>query len=260
MSVLDRDLTFAMTFCRKLRGGSQSILVHASDGCMYVVKFANNFQGPNLLFNESAGSELYRACGLPVPVWRPVVVSDSFLDKNPDCWMDTEAGRLRPSPGLRFGSRFLGGNGRDILEILPNSSFKRVRNQASFWLAWLIDVCAAHGDNRQAVFEEDAEGWLDAYFVDHGNLFGGANAGEKRGFLASRYIDRRIYIQVPQETLRGFQSIVRGLDADRLRQRIEAIPSDWKQASGLKEFECCLAEAFTAIPCAKRARHTCGFD
>jgi hypothetical protein len=240
MSVLVKDVTFVTQYVRNLRGGSQPILVQASDGFLYVVKFGNNLQGPNLLFNESAGSELYRACGLPGPAWIPVVVSDSFLDKNPDCWMQTAEGRLRPSSGLCFGSRFLGGNGRRLLEILPASRFKRVHNQASFWLAWLIDVCAEHGDNRQAIFEEDAEGWLVASFVDHGHLFGGPKADLKRNFRASRYLDPRIYVRMSSDALLGFQSVIRALDVDRLWQRIEEIPGEWREVSARESFERCL--------------------
>ena len=240
MLTLGKDPAFVTHFVRNLRGGSQPILARASDGFLYVVKFANNLQGPNLLFNEGAGSELYHACGLPVPKWRPLVVSDSFLDKNPECWMQTPEGHLRPASGLCFGSRFLGGNGKRILEILPGSMFKRVRNQMSFWLAWLIDVFAEHVDNRQAIFEEGADGWLDAYFIDHGHLFGGPNADSKRHFRASRYLDRRIYGQVSSETLLDFQNVLHALDADRLRQRIEAIPAEWSHVSACEGFERCL--------------------
>jgi hypothetical protein len=240
MLTLGKDLPFVTHYVRNLRGGSQPILAWASDGLPYVVKFANNPQGPNLLFNESAGSELYRACGLPAPEWTPLWVSDSFLDRNPDCWMQTEEERLRPASGLCFGSRFLGGNGKRILEILPSSMFKRVRNQVSFWLAWLIDVCAEHVDNRQAIFVEDAEGWLEGHFVDHGHLFGGPNSDLKRHFSASRYLDQRIYGQVSFDTLLDFGDVLRALDADRLRQRIEAIPAEWSHASAREGFERCL--------------------
>src|ERR1017187_5416922 len=113
MPALGKDFVFLTQYIRKLRGGSQPILAEASDGHTYVVKFANNLQGPNVLFNESAGSELYCAFGLPVPEWRPVTASEDFLDKNPDCWMQTPEGRLRPASGLCFGSRFLAENGQD---------------------------------------------------------------------------------------------------------------------------------------------------
>lgn len=240
MSILENHSSFLTHHIKRLRGGSQPILAQASDGFEYVVKFADNLQGPNLLFNESAGSELYRTCGLPVPEWRPLVVSDSFLDKNPDCWMQTPEGRLRPASGLCFGSRFLGGDGKRFLEILPGSSFKRVRSRARFLLAWLIDICAEHCDHRQAIFEEDAEGRLDAYFVDHGHLFGGPKANLKRNFRASRYLDPRIYFEVSTEAQIDFQNALQVLDADRLRQRIEALPSDWRQASAVEGVERCL--------------------
>jgi hypothetical protein len=240
MGTLGRDFAFLTAYIRKLRGGSQPILAQASDGFLYVVKFANNLQGPNLLFNESAGSELYRSCGLPVPEWTPLRASDSFLDKNPDCWMETPEGRLRPASGLCFGSRFLGGNGKRLFEILSGSMYKRVRNQASFWLAWLVDVCAEHVDNRQAIFVENAERSLDAYFVDHGHLFGGPYADLKRRFGASRYLDHRVYGQIPAETLLDFQGVLHALDADRLRRRIEAIPSEWGDMSARDGFERCL--------------------
>jgi hypothetical protein len=94
---------------RNLNGGSQPILAQASNGLFYVVKFINNLQGPNLLFNESIGSELYRACGLSVPSWEPLIVSESFIESNPGCWMQTPEGRRRPASGLCFGSRFSSG-------------------------------------------------------------------------------------------------------------------------------------------------------
>jgi hypothetical protein len=240
MTAFGKDSAFVTQYVRSLRGGSQPILARASDGFLYVVKFANNLQGPNLLFNESAGSELYLACGLPVPEWAPLWIADSFLDKNPNCWMQTPEGRLRPASGLCFGSRFLGMDGKRLLEILPGSMFQRVRNQVSFWLAWLIDVCAEHVDNRQAVFVEDPQGWLEAHFVDHGHLFGGPMAESNRNFRVSRYLDPRIYTGVSFRALLDFQMRLRTLDLDKLRQRIEAIPSEWSPASARQRFDCCL--------------------
>ncbi|HMD78158.1 MAG TPA: hypothetical protein VKG86_12390 [Terracidiphilus sp.] len=240
MPAFGKDFVVATQYIRNLRGGSQPILVQASDGLVYVAKFTNNLQGPNLPFNESMGSELYRLCGLAVPSWKPLLVTDSFLDQNTDCWMQTPEGRLRPASGLCFGSRFLGGDGVRLLEILPGTSFKRVRNQASFWLAWLVDICAEHVDNRQAVFVEDAEGWLNAFFVDHGHLFGGPKADLHKGFLASRYLDPRIYPDVSSEQLLDFHRVVLALDADKLWQTVQALPDDWKTVSAVNGFAKCL--------------------
>lgn len=231
MHAFGQKNVFVTHYIRNLHGGSQPILAQASDGLSYVVKFTNNLQGPNLPFNESMGTELYRACGLAVPSWNPLTLSDSFIDSNPDCWMQTSDGILRPASGLCFGSRFMGGKGKRLLEILSASSFQRVRNRKSFWLAWLIDICAAHADNRQAIFERDADGWLEAYFIDHGHLFGGPSANLKKNFQVSRYLDPRMYQNVCSLELLSFQKIVKTLDSDRLWQRAETLPLDWKTAS-----------------------------
>ncbi len=240
MQALGKDFVFVTHYIRNLRGGSQPILAQASDGHTYVVKFANNLQGPNVLFNEAAGNELYRACGLPVPEWRPVWVSDEFIDKNPDCWIQTAQGRLRPASGLCFGSRFLGEKGNRVHEILPRTSFERIRNPSRFWLAWLIDVCAEHVDNRQVLFTEDSAGWLDAHFIDFGHFFGGPKGDLKKNFRASRYLDSRLYVKVSSKTFQGIERVIKALEADKLGERIDAIPSEWKHESVLNGFERCL--------------------
>jgi len=240
MSALGKDHAFLTEHIRNLRGGSQPILAQASDGLLYVVKFINNLQGPNLLFNEGAGAELYRACGLAVPKWKPLLVTDSFLDRNPDCWMQAPEGRLRPLPGMCFASSYLGTDGVRLQEFLPATSFHLISNRNSFWLAWLLDVCAEHVDNRQAVFVERADARLDAFYIDHGHLFGGPNAALRKHFCASRYLDPRIYPDISSKNLLEFQRVVQALNVDRLWERVQDFPTDWKQGSALELFARCL--------------------
>jgi hypothetical protein len=240
MSISGQMPVFLTRHIRNLRGGSQPILAEASDGLLYVVKFSNNLQGVNLPFNESMGSELYRAFGLAGPSWKPLFVTDGFLDQNQDCWMQTPEGRLRPDTGLCFGSRFLGGAGIRLLEILPASSFKRVRNQMSFWLAWLVDICAEHSDNRQAIFVEDRTGGLQAHFVDHGHLFGGPKGEQRLRFEASRYLDPRVYPHVSSQEVAKVQKAAQLLDVDQLRRQMLRLPDGWKTESAFSRFEACL--------------------
>jgi hypothetical protein len=239
--------TTRVTKCiRKLRGGSQAILAQADDGLIYVVKFSKNPQGVGLPFNESAGSELYRAYRLAVPSWKPLLVTEAFLEQNQNCWMQTPEGLLKPDAGLCFGSRYLGGDGIRLLEILPGTSFKRVRNHESFWLAWLIDICACHADNRQAIFREDGEGWLDSFFIDHGHLFGGPKGEQRPHFLASRYLDTRIYQDLSSRYCLDAPGIAASLDVDQLWQRVKAFPDEWKTESALDGFELCLGRLSNA--------------
>jgi len=239
--VQGKSINFLTSHVKKLRGGSQPILAQASDGNFYVVKFINNLQGANLCFNESAGSELFRALGLPVPIWKPLRVTDAFIDHNRACWIQTETGSLRPEPGLCFGSQYLGREGVRLLEVLPGSSFSRVLNIRNFVLAWLIDIFAKHADNRQAIFIEDASRGLKAFFVDHGHLFGGPKGDLQPKSVTSRYLDPRIYQGVCSQYLMSCQETARRLDADRLWQRVQALPSEWKTASALDEFAQCIS-------------------
>jgi len=239
-----------------LRGGSQPILARASDGALYVVKFADNPQGEQLLFNEAVGNEIFRQMGLSVPEWRPLEVTDTFLDSNPGCWTYTESGVKRPAAGLCYGSRFLGNRSERLYEVLAATSFTRVLNRNSFWLAWLIDVLANHTDNRQVVFRGSLDGTLQAFFVDFGDLFGSAKGGQQSHMQASRYLDRRIYADVSSHYLSTLSKVARCLDADSIWQSSKTLPDGWSTASaleGLRAFldrvqsRSCVQEALEAM-------------
>lgn len=242
MPVLEGTYSKVTHFIKKLPGGSQPVLVQAEDDLLYVAKFADNLQGTNLPFNESMGAELYRACGLTVPLWKPLLLTDEFLERSPGAWMQTEQGLQRPSAGLCFGSRYLGADKARLYEILPSTAFHRVCNRADFWLSWLIDVCADHTDNRQALFLEGADGQLLSYFIDHGHLFGGPGSGRgaKTHFAASRYLDARIYPQLSSRDSLGVLRSLECFDMQPVRRRLSAIPDAWKTASALDSLDRCL--------------------
>ncbi len=239
MSALGEKPAFLTHHIRNLRGDSQPILAEASDGLLHVVKFTNNLQGPNLQFNESMGTELYRLSNLPVPCWRPLLVTRKFLDKNPACRIETPYGNLRPAEGLCFGSRFLGSCNIRLLEIIPQSSMKRVGNLTDFWMAWLLDICAGHADNRQAIFRQE-NGLLDAIFLDHGHMFGGPKGDRRLPFEACRYLDRRIYADIPFKYVSDLRRIAVNLDTDKLWKVMQQLPAEWKTDSAVEKFAECL--------------------
>lgn len=240
MLALSNEPVTVRRFIRNLRGGSQPILTEASDGHLYIVKLANNLQSPNLAFNESMGTELYRALNLPISSWRQVQVTDSFLDQNPGCWTQGPAEWLRPTPGLRFGSRYLGEQGTRIYEILPGSFFTRVRNLPDFWLAWLVDVCAGNGENRQAIFCEVNDKKLNAVFIDHGHMFSGSNEEPRFPVRAAAYLDLRVYRGMTKDVLMHLRKSVARLKTDMLCRQAEDLPGGWKTNSALQCFAGCL--------------------
>ena len=231
-------------FICKLRCGSQALLARASDNNLYITKFRNNPQGGNLLFNECMGTELFRRGGLPVPCWRPLVVTRQFVADNPGCWVETPDGLCPPEIGACFGSLFLGTGGMELFEILPGNSFKWVANRSDFWLAWLLDVCARHADNRQALFHKESKDKLAAVFIDHGHMFCGPIGNVKSHFIASQYYqDPRIYPNVSSELVRWLQLTVAHIDVDWLWTRVLSLPEDWITHSGL----CNLAECLDTL-------------
>jgi hypothetical protein len=110
----------------------------------------------------------------------------------------------------------------------------------------LIDICAQHADNRQAVFLQNGDGWLDAYFVDHGHLFAGPNGELRRRYEASRYLDSRIYQAVSSAELVSFQKIARNLDVDRLWKSVQTLPDTWKTPTALAGYAECLTRLSTS--------------
>jgi hypothetical protein len=240
MPVMQRDFAEVTQFVRSLRGGSQSIVVEASDGLYYVAKFTNNLQGPNLSFNESMGTELFRACGLSVPDWKPLLLTEDFLDRNPSCSMQTPTGRLRPASGLCFGSQFLDSGSSRLLQIFPEVMFKRLKNRSSFWLAWLIDICADHADDRQAVFQNDSKGWWEAFFVDHGHLFGGPKGNLRPAPIESLSLDPRIYPDLAPKPALDKLWVNHNVNVDQIWTKNQALPDEWKTKSASDSFARCL--------------------
>ncbi len=227
-------------FIRNLRGSSQPILAEASDGLLYVVKFANNLQGSNLLFNECIGTELYRLGGLAVPNWQPLLVNRRFMERNPHCWIESARGRFNPDSELCFGSRFLGAEDVELFEILPGSFHRRLRNRHDFWLAWLLDVCASHADARQAIFRKGARGRLEAVFIDHGHMFGGPRGDITPRSIASRHLDSRLYADVSSERIAELARSVLELEADGLWLRVRSLPAEWVNDSTERRLGECL--------------------
>lgn len=237
MHALDNTQVRAERFIRRLRGGSQPVLVEGSDGLVYVLKFLNNPQGSNLLFNESMGTEVFKAARLPVAPWKPINLSQQFIDSTPNCWMQSEQGDVRPQAGICFGSLFVGQQRTRLLQVLPRADFGRIRKRSSFWLAWLVDLCCGHTDTRQAVFLEDRKGRLDPWFVDMGHIFSGADGSQKsHGIVRCRYADQRIYPEVPPTETSRFLSTIKSLNADALWKITRKLPEDWLSAKALRAF------------------------
>jgi len=204
-----------------MRGGCQSSLVRASDGCRYVLKMLDNPEGRDNLFHEALGSGLAQVLGLPVPTWRVLDVSESFIEQNPQVWFESEGRLTRPSPGLHFGSAFVEAlPGGEIYQMVPAGWYPRLVNAGDFLGVLLLDLLANHSDNRQALFVQiPGTRQLKAVFIDHGQMFGHTDSLRMR-IGRARFLDTRVY------GARGSGSAFALAGADNERKRLHHFLSD----------------------------------
>jgi hypothetical protein len=220
----------ANKYIRKMRGGSQSILVRANDGRHYVVKMMDNPIGPNLLANEHMGSLLANAVGLPVAQAKGIILSDSFIDSHPDLWFELTSGVRRPNKGMHLGSLFVGqtsGVGRPLEYISP-SRVSAITNREAFLGMYLLDVWANHQDNRQAIFRRSSTNELEVCFIDHGHMFGGPEWSFHGNLGSARHLETAVYTDLWQDEqvafwISRFQTVI----PEMLMSIVPAMTSDW---------------------------------
>jgi hypothetical protein len=121
---------YAQQHIRRMRGGSQSQFMRASDGHYYIIKLQGNPQHTRVLANEFIASRLGRYLGLPMPEVAVIYVSDWLIENTPDLRFDV-AGLATPCrSGLQFGSRYVADPETDmIFDYLPESlMLEKTRN------------------------------------------------------------------------------------------------------------------------------------
>lgn len=220
-------------FVAKMRGGSQSALIEASDGLQYVVKWQHNPQGARIVLNEALGSALYKEIGLPTPEWAAIEISDAFIDANRGLWFDTCHGFVRPTAGIHFASLRMGTETQTVFEVLPGTWFTRIQNRDTFLGALVADVWSEHVDSRQALFlQEDGQHALSVVYIDHGHMFGGPDGAQVMRLRACFHLDMRIYASLElvdglnywiQRIQDGGQAIV--------ANAVASIPEEWLSTS-----------------------------
>jgi hypothetical protein len=169
----------AVQHIRRMRGGAQGQLMLGSDGHVYVVKFQNNPQHVRVLANELLATRLAVAAGLSAPHAELVEVSPWLVDNTPELEMDFGRRRERCTPGLQFGSRFVGGlMPGQVVDFLPEDQLGEMKNAAEFAGILALDKWTANANGRQAVFtRKQRERRYKAVFIDYGYCF---HAGEWR--------------------------------------------------------------------------------
>ena len=221
----------ATVYIRKMLGGSQSHLVVASDGNVYVIKSVDNPQHRRVPLHEWFVTYIADRIGLSVAPRRIVNTTPSFINASPDYgaeWRESEYRRY--SSGPCFGSRFLGGllPGRTY-DYLPESSLLKVVNKREFIGALVLDKWTCNSDGRQAVFILDQRRQnYKVYFIDHGYCFNEGRDKMEDAPLKGCYSRKLVY-----RAVRGWKDFepwlegVRVLDSSELWKGLQGTPREW---------------------------------
>jgi hypothetical protein len=159
---------------RRMRGGSQSQLMRASDGAYYVVKFANSPQGIRILANEMFATRLGLWLGLPMPQVEVIEVSDWLVAHSPDLRIEVGGNAVPRSSGLQLASRYVADPAQDIVfDYLPETlMLSKTENPSAFVSVLPFDKWTGNADGRQAVFSRNAQARkFTIWLIDHGYCF-----------------------------------------------------------------------------------------
>ena len=209
-----------------MRGGSQAHLIVGDDDRQYVVKFTDNPQGTRTLVNEVVASQLLRALRLPVPQWRPILVTKAYLGQNPHT-LQFGSVAVPVQPGLHFGSEYCGKD-RPVYDWLPSPVLRGAQMANAFLGIYVADQWMAHQDVRQAVFYRTQRHQWCVRFIDHGYAFGGASWHFKNSFRWGTYYDHRVYNDVCSfGDVDCWISRIQDLKNDVLASSCDAVPAGW---------------------------------
>jgi hypothetical protein len=221
---------------RRMRGGSQSHLMRASDGNYYITKFQNNPQHVRVLANEFFASKLGLFLGLPMPEVAVIEVTDWLVSNTPELRFEV-AGYATPcSSGLQLASRYVGNPETDtIFDYLPESLIKeRTRNLQDFARVLVLDKWACNADGRQAVFTKPARARkYSATFIDQGYCFNCSEWNFPDSTLRGVYCHNFVYQQVTGwESFEPVLSRAEQIDSADLWRLAEGMPEEWWSRHG----------------------------
>ena len=221
----------AVQHIRRMRGGAQSHLMRASDGCYYVVKFQNNPQHVRVLANELFATRLSQKLGIPVPEPAVIEVSSWLIEHTEELRCQLAGEKIPFSSGLCFGSRFITEPDRlgTVLDYLPETTFDKIANLADFARILVLDKWACNSDGRQCVFHRSPRcRKYRVTFIDHGYCF---NAGEwtfPDAPLRGVYACNAAYAGVTG--WRSFEPVLRcaqSMSMEDIQECAAGIPEEW---------------------------------
>ena len=243
----------AIQHLRRLRGGSQSHLLQASNGASYVTKFQNNPQHIRVLANEMLATRLGLALGLPMPRVEVIEVSDWLIADTPELRIQLGRAEIPCQCGKQLASLYIGPDTSGLtFDYLPRELLHGVRNLVDFARVLVLDKWTCNADGRQAIFRRKTPRCCryDATFIDQGYCF---NAGEwtfPDSPLRGTYANSCVYEGVMGwEAFEPALSQAEEMDAHAIWHCAADIPEEWYEGDrvGLERLAETLCDRRTTI-------------
>ena len=227
---------------RKMRGGAQSHLIEADDGCFYVVKFLNNPQHRRVLINELICSVLLKYLQISCPDTAMIYVSPEFLEENPQVSLDLGTQSVAASAGRHFGSKFPGDPANlAVYDFLPDILLQKVNNLTDFRGCLVFDKWVGNADARQSIFfRARLKDWSGAeatiasklgfvaLMIDHGFAFNGPHWEFPDSPIQGLYSRKVVY-----QDIRGIDDFqpwieqITHFPEEAIDQAYKQIPPEW---------------------------------
>ena len=221
----------AVQHLRRMRGGSQSHLLRASDGAHYVTKFMNNPQHVRVLANEMLATNLGLRLGLPMPQVDVINVSGWLIENTDDLRVEFAGASIPCSSGRQLASLYAGDmTEASICDYLPDDELEHVVNIQDFARVLVLDKWTCNSDGRQAIFKHETSRSprYTAVFIDQGFCF---NAGEWNfpdAPLRGAYARQRVYENVTAwESFEPALTRAEQLDLGELWRYAAQVPEEW---------------------------------
>jgi hypothetical protein len=221
----------AVQHLRRMRGGSQSHLLRASDGALYVTKFMNNPQHVRVLANEMLATNLGLRLGLPMPSVEVIDVRHWLIESTDGLRMELGRASIPCSSGRQLASLYAGDTIEDsVCDYLPDDALQDVVNIQDFARVLVLDKWTCNSDGRQAIFkhQEPRSRRYTAVFIDQGFCF---NAGEWNfpdAPLRGAYARQRVYENVTAwESFEPALTRAEQLDLRELWHYAAQVPEEW---------------------------------
>lgn len=219
-----------VSYIQPMSGGRSSPhLILFDDGHKYVVKFKNNPQGDWVVTYEYIVNSLASRLQLPIPRYKIVRVSGSFIEKN------EKLAKIGFKSGSQFASRFIE-NTVLFTDLSSTLSKGQIRNVDQIAGLIVFDHWVGNSDRnpKNLLFlpTNDGSNQYEFRMIDQANCFNISTTNPERKFLPLKVRKKEVYrwcntLLDSKKQLSSFVDRILEIKNEEIYDLIYSMSSDW---------------------------------